>query len=1076
MIREASSSPLKSNARKRGASRWADQKNWIYDFEKDLPAGIRCEFRLKPGFKDLSGKEIVDPKTFSFSTGGPAIKTSVPYEGSDWIDEEQIFILTLDTEPSLESVLKQVSFSVEGIQDQVGIRIIEGKEREEIFKSQFRYRRPPFPPMIFIQSKQRFPAETKVSLVWGMGVMSKTGVANEKDQILRFKTRRPFLLEFKCERENPKAACIPITPMSLRFSAPVSKDQAGKVMLKGPDGKIWTPRFEGDREATSVDQIVFKEPFPENGNFVIEIPSGLRDDAGRPLANADQFPLSVRTDRYPPLAKFSARFGILELKSDPVLPVTLRNVEPQVKGKVLKVDKEEGTFGKVTGKVLNLSPGKGGEVQAWLRRAASASREKSLFSQEKGIKEITLPKPMGSNAYEVVGIPLKDPGLYVVELESEILGKALLDPPKPMYVPTAVLVTNLSAHFKWGRESSLVWVTTLDSAEPVKDAMVTVRDCQERVLWKGKTDASGIGRIEIALPSPSDLPECSYKVDHYDYPQMRALHSLWGGLFVTAETSEDMTFVHSSWDEGIEPWRFQLPDETYLDPILGHTLFDRTLLRAGETVHMKHVLRQHGTKGFSMVPQAQWPGSVSIEHLGSGQKYEFPLKWDGKGVAETTWTIPKEAKLGRYAVILREVPENKEKKEKKTTRVRESRGWTSGTFRVEEFRIPLLKGILQPPTGPLINAKELTLDLSVQYLAGGGASLLPIRLRGEIGPKYLSPFEGFDDFVFGNGPVKEGVVRRGEAVESEEEAAGEGNIDDPNRVKLLTQDLALDASGSVRTKISNLPKTEVPKEILTEMEFKDPNGEIQTMSSRIPLWSSNYLIGIKPDSWALSKEAFKFHVAVVDLSGKPVSGAPVKVDLFERKTYTHRKRLVGGFYAYEHSIETKRIATLCEGKTDQRGLLICEVQSPVSGNVILQAQSFDDGGNRTLAHRDVWVAGKGEWWFEVGDHDRIDLIPEKKRYEPGEKATFQIRMPFRTGTALISVEREGVMETWIKKISGRNPVIEVPVKNGYAPNVFVSCLVVRGRLPWIKADQPGGPRKACLQARHCGDQRGVEGS
>ena len=37
-----------------------------------------------------------------------------------------------------------------------------------------------------------------------------------------------------------------------------------------------------------------------------------------------------------------------------------------------------------------------------------------------------------------------------------------------MYVPTAAFVTNLSAHFKWGRESSLVWVTSLDKAEPVK--------------------------------------------------------------------------------------------------------------------------------------------------------------------------------------------------------------------------------------------------------------------------------------------------------------------------------------------------------------------------------------------------------------------------------------------------------------------------------------------------------------------------------------------------------------------------------------------------------------------------------
>ncbi len=351
---------------------------------------------------------------------------------------------------------------------------------------------------------------------------------------------------------------------------------------------------------------------------------------------------------------------------------------------------------------------------------------------------------------------------------------------------------------------------------------------------------------------------------------------------------------------------------------------------------------------------------------------------------------------------------------------------------------------------PLINAKELTLDLSVHYLAGGGTGLLPVKLRNEVGPKVVPPFQGYDDFTFSNGAVKEGIVRRGEVLEAEE-TSGEEVRDEQKRVKLPTTELVLDSSGSIRTTISNLPKGEVPKEILTEMEFSDPNGEIQTVSTRTPLWPSGYLIGIKPDSWALSKDAFKFHVAVLDLSGKPVSGADVKVDLFERKTYTHRKRLVGGFYAYEHSVETKRVAPLlCEGKTDTRGLLICEVQSPVSGNVILQAQSMDESGRKTVAHRDLWVAGKGEWWFEVGDHDRIDLIPEKRRYEPGEKAIFQIRMPFRSGTALVSVEREGVMETWIKKISGKSPVVEIPIKSTYAPNVFVSVLVVRGRLPWIK--------------------------
>jgi hypothetical protein len=155
---------------------------------------------------------------------------------------------------------------------------------------------------------------------------------------------------------------------------------------------------------------------------------------------------------------------------------------------------------------------------------------------------------------------------------------------------------------------------------------------------------------------------------------------------------------------------------------------------------------------------------------------------------------------------------------------------------------------------------------------------------------------------------------------------------------------------------------------------------------------------------------------------------------------------VGGFYSYEHFQEVKRVGTVFEGKTDSRGLMICEVRSPVSGNVILQAEAVDGAGNKASAYRDVWIADKGRWWFDISDHDRMDLIPEKKRYEPGETAVFQARMPFKEATALITLEREGVIEGWVRKLSGEKPVIEVPVKGSYAPNVFVSALVVRGRV------------------------------
>ena len=56
-------------------------------------------------------------------------------------------------------------------------------------------------------------------------------------------------------------------------------------------------------------------------------------------------------------------------------------------------------------------------------------------------------------------------------------------------------------------------------------------------------------------------------------------------------------------------------------------------------------------------------------------------------------------------------------------------------------------------------------------------------------------------------------------------------------------------------------------------------------------------------------------------------------------------------------------------------------------------------------------------------------------------------MPFRRALVLITVEREGVLDAYVKKINREHPLVEIPVKRNYAPNVFVSALVVRGRVP-----------------------------
>ncbi len=156
----------------------------------------------------------------------------------------------------------------------------------------------------------------------------------DEDQALAFAVRGPFTLTFECLRENPRAQCVPVSPMRLVFGAQVAWSDARRMVLTGPDGKRWSPARDDD-EGPFVTGVAFKGPFPEKTTFSLEIPAGLKDDAGRVPVNASAFPLMVKTDAFPPLAKFAARFGILERYASPALPVTLRNVEPTVQTKIL---------------------------------------------------------------------------------------------------------------------------------------------------------------------------------------------------------------------------------------------------------------------------------------------------------------------------------------------------------------------------------------------------------------------------------------------------------------------------------------------------------------------------------------------------------------------------------------------------------------------------------------------------------------------------------------------------------------------------------------------------------------------
>lgn len=1047
-------------------TRWADSKNWVLDFEKPLKAGVRCHFKINPEAKDLAGGRLEGLEEYAFATSGPALLGVAPIYGD--IEPDQYFVVLVDGAVDAKSVEAKAYFEAEGIPDKIGAQIVSGKDREAVIraalKNNWRWntyhrlleQKPPKPfsqikemeNFIILAAARRFPESAKVTLHWPKGILSKTGLAVEDAQSFNFKVIEAFQTKFSCERAAPERPCNPILDMRLYFTKRMPVKALKGTKLVAADGKTWIPveLSKGDQnknvdgtlvttpkkgvgvklisnfEDEQVDSLTFKAPFPESMKFKLILPAGLRDELGRLLVNQNKFPLEVATDEYLPLVKFPATFGILELKADPILPVSVRNIEKQMAVQQLAIE----------GKTLNFSSqAKASEIINWYRNVQKKDyqyqqRNSPILGEGQGAK-FQMPKPMGEREFELVGIPLKKPGFYVVEMASPRLGQALTGA-EPMYVATSALVTDMAVHFKKGRESSVVWVTQLSTAKPVSGAKVSLVDGSGQEIAKGTTGNDGILRLGKVKYPCAQNDEDEGESRRYDSCE----------IFAFAQKDDDFSFTSGSWSKGIETYRFNVSTE-YLSrqwgPVVMHTILNRMAAQPGEVIQMKHVLREHRENGFSMMNEKRLPKRVLIVHQGSNKTYTLPFEFDkASGSAIGKFTIPKDATLGRYSIYL----SNKEKLPQKETEENDPFDWTAqetGHFIVSEYRLPLMKAAVKIQGEPLVRPTEVKADLSASYLSGGPAKGLKVKLRASVQPGYFTPdVPGGSDYNFFANPVKTGVV------DAETHQA-------PEEAFLKVQDLTLNADGGLLAKVSSLPTVTKIQQLSLEMEYMDPNGEVKTTSSQVPLFPAEYVVGLRSDSWYSEPGKTQVVGVITNNKGKPKSNRAYIVEAFRSEYITHRKRLVGGFYSYDSKSQVTALGKVCEGKSDDLGRFKCEPKNLPAGSITLQAKTADDKGRVTYAAAGVSIyeAGSDSWWTP-SDSDRIDLLPEKNQYEPGEKAKFVVRSPFPTSTVLVTVEREGVLDAFVAEVSRDKPTIEVPLKGHYAPNVFISALAIRGRV------------------------------
>ncbi|MEX8518566.1 MAG: alpha-2-macroglobulin [Leptothrix sp. (in: b-proteobacteria)] len=1014
-----------------GQGRWIDARSWAWQLDRPLQPGERCSFKPDPAFRDLAGAPLSAGGRLEFFASGPWPRSVFPRPGSP-IDEEQAFIINAGGPLKAASVQQQMWCEADGVGQRIGVRLLSDADRNAVLEQIRRTSGMDFgPEPLVLQCAERLPAGAKMRLVWGKGIEAANGAArSDKEESFPYTVRPPFHATLSCERENARAPCSPLSSVRVEFDGvPIELATLLKIHIVTPDGTRTPkdPNQDSSARQTSFDAISFAGPWPQDAELRLELPGGLKDEAGRPLVNADRFPLKFRTGRLPPLAKFPGSFGIVELKEGALLPVTLRNVEAALASRQLKlpgshalVDQRLTDDASVIATMRELARFEQQTRKVPLKRDNETlqvtdpfyARELSFLAKRAGVTRMEIPKPGGSAEFEVVGIPLAKPGYHVVEIESRLLGNALLSSPKPMYVRAAALVTNMAVHFKRGRDNALVWVTTLDNAQPVGNAEVRVSDCNGKSLWLGRTDTQGRALIDQALAVPNCVGNDSSDSSSF--------------LFASARLGDDYSFVRSDWNEGLESWRFGVQTWGESDRFKIHSVLDRTLLRPGQTVSMKHIARSRSTRGFALPEPAELPTKLTIRHWESGAEFSQPLQWSANGSAVSSWKIPDSAKRGDYSISL------SGGRSRDSAYAGELGG---GQFRVGDFRLPVFTGSVQGVPARQVAPSKVPLALGLSFLNGGAAKGAEVKVSATLRPRWPT-YAHYEAFNFTIDFNDETLTAFGITPDREQE-----------HLVLDAQALKLDQAGAAKLDVPLPQAPRGPSELYAEMSFTDPNGEVQTLHGTVELSAAQLALGIKMGDWASSRgQSQRVTLVVLDTNGQPVTGQEVTVQAKRQIDYSHRRRIVGGFYAYEHQTEYTDLGQVCKGQTDSRGLLLCEVTSDQPGNIHLLAQTRDAQGRTARASSSVWISGAGDLWFVAGNQDRIDVIPEKRSYQPGETAKLQVRSPFLEATALISVEAGGIIETFVQPLSRFKPVIELPVKAEWGPNVYVSVLAVRGRV------------------------------
>ncbi|MEX1127659.1 MAG: alpha-2-macroglobulin family protein, partial [Vicinamibacterales bacterium] len=353
-----------------------------------------------------------------------------------------------------------------------------------------------------------------------------------------------------------------------------------------------------------------------------------------------------------------------------------------------------------------------------------------------------------------------------------------------------------------------------------------------------------------------------------------------------------------------------------------------------------------------------------------------------------------------------------------------------GSFLVAAYRRPDFRVDVTLTGGVAIAGDPLKGEVTARYLFGAPMGERPVSWKFAKFPTSGAPqqiTERFSDdrwvFVGWSSSIDQRSPESGEIRSEEDELEKDGRL-------ALELETKRDAG--------------LPYVYRLEGDVEDASRQHIANRASITVHPAPWYIGVRRPSYFLEqKSGLKTEVVAVGLDGVPVAGVPVDVTLTQIQWTSVRRAEGNGFYTWD--TERKIIPAGKWTLTTAGEPVPLDVPFANGGYFVLEATGRGDDGRFAVTRTSFYVLGAGYTAWQRFDHNRIELVPERQTYKPGETARIMIQSPWEQATALVTTEREGIRTHRQFPLTSTQQSISVPITEADIPNVFVSVLLVKGR-------------------------------